>query len=44
MKLFQIAARIGALTHWQDGVLGYFVNDDYTRLYCSDAAAAGLAR
>jgi hypothetical protein len=44
VKLFQIPARIGALTHWQDGVLGYFVNDDYTRLYCSDAAAAGLAR
>ncbi len=36
--------RLGALTHWQDGLLGYFVNDDYTTLHCSDAAAAGLAR
>jgi hypothetical protein len=39
-----IPVRLGALTHWQDGLFGYFVNDDYTRLYCSDAAAAGLAR
>lgn len=36
--------RLGALTHWQDGLLGYFVNDDYTTLYCADAAAAGFAR
>jgi len=36
--------RLGALTHWQDGLLGYFVNDDYTRLYCVEAAAAGFAR
>jgi hypothetical protein len=36
--------RLGALTHWQDGLLGYFVNDDYTRLYCAAAAAAGFAR
>ncbi len=36
--------RLGALVHWQDGVLGYFVNDDYDTLFCSDAAAAGLAR
>ncbi len=36
--------RLGALIHWQDGLLGYFVNDDYNTLYCSDAAAAGLAR
>lgn len=39
-----IPVRIGALAHWQDGLFGYFVNHDYTRLYCSDAAAAGLAR
>ena len=25
-------------------MLGYFVNDDYTTLYCSDGAAAGFAR
>ena len=36
--------RLGALTHWQDGLLGYFVNDGYTTLYCADAAAAGFAR
>jgi hypothetical protein len=36
--------RLGALTHWQDGLLGYFVNDDYTTLYCADAAVAGFAR
>ena len=39
-----IPVRIGALAHWQDGLFGFFVNEDYTRLYCSDAAAAGLAR
>jgi hypothetical protein len=36
--------RLGALSHWQDGLLGYFVNDDYNTLFCSDASAAGLAR
>jgi hypothetical protein len=39
-----VPVKLGALAHWQDGLFGYFVNDDYTRLYCSDAAAAGLAR
>ncbi len=38
-----ISVRLGALSHFQDGLLGYFVNDDYTRLYCADAAA-GFAR
>lgn len=42
MKRFPL--RLGALTHLQDGLLGYFVNDDYTTLYCADGAAAGLAR
>ena len=36
--------RLGALIHWQDGLLGYFINDDFDTLSCSDAAAAGLAR
>jgi hypothetical protein len=36
--------RLGALTHWQDGLFGYFINDDYTRFHCVDAAAAGFAR
>ena len=40
----RVSLRLGALTHWQDGMLGYFVNDDYTRLYCADAAIAGFAR
>jgi hypothetical protein len=39
-----VALRLGAVTHWQDGLLGYFVNDDYTRFYCADAAIAGFAR
>jgi hypothetical protein len=43
-NLAVIPVRLGALAHWQDGLFGYFVNDDYTRLYCADAAAAGLAR
>lgn len=36
--------RLGALKHWQDGLLGYFVNDDYHTFYCADAAVAGFAR
>jgi hypothetical protein len=36
--------RLGALTHWQDGLFGYFINDDYRTLYCADGAVAGFAR
>ena len=36
--------RLGALKHWQDGLLGYFVNDDYQTLYCADEAVASFAR
>ena len=39
-----IPVHIGALVHWQDGLMGYFVNDDYRTLYCADAAVAGFAR
>jgi hypothetical protein len=39
-----VPLRLGALTHWQDGLLGYFVNDDYHKLYCTDRAVAGFAR
>ena len=39
-----VPVRLGALAQWQDGLFGYFVNDDYTVLHVSDAAAAGLAR
>jgi hypothetical protein len=44
VRTAHIPVRLGALTHWQDGLLGYFINDDYTTLYCADAAAAGFAR
>jgi hypothetical protein len=40
----RVPLRLGALTHWQDGLLGYFVNDDYNTLFCADAAVAGFAR
>jgi hypothetical protein len=40
----RVPVRIGSLPHWQDGLLGYFVNDDYQTLYCCDAIAAGFAR
>jgi hypothetical protein len=40
----RIPVRIGALVHWQDGLMGYFVNDDFRTLYCADAAVAGFAR
>ena len=39
-----VSLRLGAVSHWQDGLLGYFVNDDYTRLFCADQAIAGFAR
>ena len=39
-----VSLRLGAIPHWQDGLLGYFVNDDYTRLYCADQTIAGFAR
>jgi hypothetical protein len=42
--LANVPVLLGNLTQWQDGLLGYFVNDDYTRLYVADASAAGMAR
>jgi len=39
-----IPVRLGDLTQWQDGLLGYFVDDDYTVLHVADAAAPGMAR
>jgi hypothetical protein len=39
-----VSVRLGAIPQWQDGLLGYFVNDDYTTLYCADEAIAGFAR
>jgi hypothetical protein len=43
-NLKEIPVRLGALAHWQDGLLGYFVNDDYHTLHCPDPAIAGFAR
>ncbi|MEO8880070.1 MAG: hypothetical protein ABI446_06690, partial [Gemmatimonadaceae bacterium] len=39
-----VPVRLGALAQWQDGLFGYFANDDYTVLHVSDAAASGMAR
>jgi hypothetical protein len=39
-----VPVRLGALAHWQDGLFGYFVDDDYSTLYCADRAAAAFAR
>ena len=44
LNTVSVGVRLGAVTEFQDGLLGYFVNDDYTRLYCADAAIAGFAR
>ncbi len=40
----RVPVRIGALAHWQDGLLAYFAADDYTRLYLPDPACADFAR
>jgi len=42
--LTAVPVRLGDLTQWQDGLLGYFVDDDYTVLHVADAAAPGMAR
>jgi hypothetical protein len=44
VRQMSLPVRLGSLAHWQDGLLGYFVNDDYRTLYCADAAAANFAR
>jgi hypothetical protein len=44
IKVKEVPVRLGALAAWQDGLLGYFVNDDYNTLHCPDPAAAGYAR
>jgi hypothetical protein len=44
IQSMQIPVRLGALTHWQDGLLGYFVNDDYDTLHIADPVIAGFAR
>ena len=42
--LTAVPIRLGDLTQWEDGLLGYFVDDDYTVLHVADAAAPGMAR
>lgn len=44
LQSLQIPVRVGALAHWQDGLLGYFVDDDYRTLHLPDPASAGFAR
>lgn len=44
LAALQLPVRLGALAQWQDGLLGYFVDDDYRTLHIPDPAAAGLAR
>jgi hypothetical protein len=39
-----VPLRLGALAHWQDGLLGYFAGDDFGTLHCIDPAAARWAR
>jgi hypothetical protein len=36
----RVPVRLGALSHWQDGLFGYFVVGDYERFRCAAAAAA----
>lgn len=40
----RVPVRIGALAHWQDGLLAYFVGDDYRTLRVPDPAVADFAR
>ena len=39
-----VPVRLGALAEWQDGLYGYYVDDDYRRLHLPDGAAARFAR
>jgi hypothetical protein len=43
-NLEKVPVSLGSLATWQDGLLGFFVNDDYQRFYCAGEAAAALAR
>ena len=40
----RVPVRLGALAQWQDGLLAYFVDDDYRTVHLPDPAAAGFAR
>jgi hypothetical protein len=43
VNLKTVPVRLGSLTQWQDGLFGFFVNDDYMTFHCAPAAAR-LAR
>ncbi len=38
-----VPIRLGALTHWKDGLFGYFVDNDFDHFRCVRSAAAELA-
>jgi hypothetical protein len=40
----RVPVRLGALAHWQDGLLGYLVGDDARTLHLPDPAVADFAR
>ena len=40
----RVPVRIGAIAHWHDGLLAYFVGDDYRTLRVPDPACADFAR
>lgn len=40
----RVPVRIGALAHWQDGLVAYFVDDDYRTLHVPDPSCAAFAR
>ena len=42
-NLKKVPIRLGSLTQWQDGLFGFFLNDDYMKFYGAPAAAR-LAR
>ncbi|MFZ5890555.1 MAG: hypothetical protein ACOY0T_05750 [Myxococcota bacterium] len=40
VPITRVPVRLGALTHWQDGLFGYFVNGQFDTFHCARAAAA----
>ncbi|MGH8891783.1 MAG: hypothetical protein ACRDWY_00505 [Actinomycetes bacterium] len=40
----RVPVRLGALSHWQDGLLAYFVGDEYRVVRIPDPAVADFAR
>ncbi len=40
----EVSVRLGEITRPDDGLLGWFVDDDYSRVHLVDAAVADLAR